>query len=252
MSRTLEGRVALVTGASSGIGEATALALAAAGASVAVSGRRMERLEALVERIKAAGGVSLALPGDVAVEEDANRSVQDTVAKFGRIDILINSAGVNEAGGIESLSIDQWRRVIDINLMGTIHVCRAAFTHMKAQGAGDIVNISSTAGRRASAKFAAYATSKFGLTGFTEALRQEGGQAGVRVCIIEPGATATDIASSISDPQWREVIQQHTHKAGAMAATDIADAIMLAVQLPRRANITRILIQPTLDVEPMP
>lgn len=252
MSGTLNGKVALVTGASSGIGEAAALALAAAGAKVAVSGRRKERLDDLVARIEAAGGVGLALPGDVAVEADATKSVEDTVANFGRIDILVNSAGVNEAGGIESLPIEQWRRVIDINLMGTIYTCRAAFPHMKAQGAGDIVNISSTAGRRSGWRFASYSTSKFGLTGFTESLRQEAGQVGVRVSIVEPGATATEIASSISDPQWRDMIQQHTHKEGAMAPQDIVDGIMLAVQLPRRANVTRILIQPTIDVEPMP
>ncbi|CAN7570744.1 SDR family NAD(P)-dependent oxidoreductase [Phenylobacterium sp. LjRoot219] len=252
MSGTLNGKVALVTGASSGIGEAAALDLAAAGAKVAVSGRRKERLDDLVKRIEAAGGVALALPGDVSIEADATASVEDTIAKFGRLDILVNSAGVNEAGGIESLPIEQWRRVIDINLMGTIYTCRAAFPHMKAQGSGDIVNISSTAGRRAGWRFASYSTSKFGLTGFTESLRQECGPVGVRVSIVEPGATATEIASSISDPAWRDMIQQHTHKDGAMQPQDIVDAIMLVVQLPRRANVTRILVQPTIDVEPMP
>jgi NADP-dependent 3-hydroxy acid dehydrogenase YdfG len=252
MAESLKGRVALVTGASSGIGEAAALALAAAGASVAVSGRRQDRLASLVQRIEAAGGEGLALPGDVSIEADATRSVEDTVARFGRIDILINSAGVNEAGGVETLTSDQWRRVIDINLMGTIYTSRTAFPHMKAQGAGDIVNISSTAGRRSGWRFASYSTSKFGLTGFTEALRQEGGPHGVRVSIVEPGATATEIASSISDPKWREAIQQHTHKDGAMEPSDIVDGIMLALQLPRRANATRILIQPTIDVDPMP
>jgi NADP-dependent 3-hydroxy acid dehydrogenase YdfG len=252
MSGSLAGKVALVTGASSGIGEAAALALAAAGASVAVSGRRKERLDDLVRRIEAAGGKGLALPGDVSVEADATRSVEDAVARFGRLDILVNSAGVNEAGGVESLPVEQWRRVIDINLMGTIYTCRAAFPHMKAQGGGDIVNISSTAGRRAGWRFASYSTSKFGLTGFTESLRQEGGQVGIRVSIVEPGATATEIASSISDPAWRAAIEHHTHKEGAMEPADIVDAIMLVVQLPRRANVTRILIQPTIDVEPMP
>jgi len=252
MSESLKGQVALVTGASSGIGEAAALTLAAAGVSVAVSGRRKERLDDLIARIEAAGGVGLALPGDVSIEDDATKSVADTIARFGRLDILINSAGVNEAGGIESLPVEQWRRVIDINLMGTIYVCRAAFPQMKAQGSGDIINISSTAGRRAGWRFASYSTSKFGLTGFTESLRQEAGQVGVRVAIVEPGATATEIASSISDPTWRAAIQQHTHKEGAMEASDIVDGIMLAIQLPRRANATRILIQPTIDTEPMP
>ncbi|MFT3965619.1 MAG: SDR family NAD(P)-dependent oxidoreductase [Sphingobium sp.] len=252
MSQQLSGKVALVTGASSGIGEAAALALAEAGAAVALSGRRKDRLDALVARIEAAGGKALALPGDVSVEAEAAKAVADTVGKLGSLSILINSAGVNEAGGIETLTLDQWHRVIDINLMGTIYTCRAAFPHMKAQGAGDIVNISSTAGRRSGWQFASYSTSKFGVTGFTEALRQEGGTAGIRVAIVEPGATATEISDSISDPKWREAIHHHTHNDNAMEAADIVDAIMLIVQLPRRANVTRILIQPTTDVAPMP
>lgn len=252
MSQQLSGKIALVTGASSGIGEGAALALAAAGVTVAVSGRRKERLDGLVGRIEAAGGKALALPGDVGIEADANRSVAEVVKAFGRIDILINSAGVNEAGGIEDLPSEQWHRLIDINLMGTIYTSRTAFPYMKAQGAGDIINISSTAGRRSGHKFAAYATSKFGVTGFTEALRQEGGQCGIRVAIVEPGATATEIAESITDPKWREAIHQHTHNETAMETSDIVDAIMLIVQLPRRANVTRILIQPTTDVAPMP
>ena len=251
MTGSLTDKVALVTGASSGIGEAAALALAAAGAAVAVSGRRADRLADLVARIESADGTALALPGDVAIEADAARSVADTVAQFGRIDIPVNSAGVNEAGGVEALSLDKWRKVIDINLMGTIHTCAAAFPHMKAQGGGDIVNISSTSGRRASAAFAAYSTSKFGLTGFTESLRQEGGGLGIRVAIIEPGATETEIASSISDPAWSAAIRQHVSKEGAMQPSDIADAILFILHLPRRANVSQILIRPTIDTAPM-
>lgn len=251
MSQQLSGKVALVTGASSGIGEAAALALAAQGVTVAVSGRRKERLDDLVRRIEAAGGKGLALPGDVSVEADATKAVADTVAQLGRIDILINSAGVNEAGGVESLPLDLWRKVIDVNLMGTLYSCKAAVPLMKAQGGGDIINISSTAGRRATAAFAAYATSKFGLTGFTESLRQEVGGAGIRVCIIEPGATKTEIADSISDPVAREAIRAHVSKDGAMAASDIADAILFVLTLPRRANVSQMLIRPTIDVAAM-
>ena len=247
----LIGKVALVTGASSGIGEAAALALAGAGAAVAVLGRRKDRVDALVAKIEAAGGMALALPGDVAVEADATRSVAETVAKLGRIDILVNSAGVNEAGGVESLTLNQWRRVIDINLYGTLYTCKAAIPYMKAQRAGDIINISSTSGRRAAGLFGPYSTSKFGLTGLTEGLRQEVGGAGIRVAIIEPGATETEIAGSITDPNWRQAIQQHVSKDGAMQPSDIAEAIIFIVSLPPRANVSQILIRPTVDTAAM-
>jgi NADP-dependent 3-hydroxy acid dehydrogenase YdfG len=227
------------------------MALAHAGAAVAICGRRKDRLDSLVQRIEAAGGRGLALPGDVSVEADATRAVQDTVEQFGRIDVLINSAGVNEAGGIESLPLELWRKVIDINLMGTLYTCKAAVPRMKAQGSGDIINVSSTAGRRASAAFAAYATSKFGLTGLTECLRQEVGGAGIRVCIIEPGATQTEIAESISDARAREAIRAHVTKQGAMAASDIADAILFVLGLPQRANVSQMLIRPTIDTAAM-
>jgi NADP-dependent 3-hydroxy acid dehydrogenase YdfG len=251
MAQLLSGKVALVTGASSGIGEAAALAMAREGASVAVSGRRKERLDSLVERIEAAGGKGLALPGDVSVEAEALKSVQDTAETFGRLDILINSAGVNEFGGVESLPLELWHKVIDINLLGTLYTCKAAVPHMKAQGGGDIINISSTAGRRATPVFAAYATSKFGVTGLTESLRQEVGSDGIRVCIIEPGATSTEIADSISDAKAREAIWKHVTKEGAMAADDIAEAIMFVLTLPPRANVSQMLIRPTIDVAPM-
>ncbi len=136
--------------------------------------------------------------------------------------------------------------------MGTIYTSRAAFPYMKAQRSGHIINISSTAGRRSVWQYAAYSTSKFGVTGFTEALRQEGGGLGIRVAIVEPGSTATEISDSITDPKMREVMYEHTHKEGAMQTSDVVDAIMLIVSLPPRANVTRILIQPTIDVASMP
>jgi NADP-dependent 3-hydroxy acid dehydrogenase YdfG len=251
MPDLLMGKVALVTGASSGIGEATALALAEAGAAVVLSARRLERLDALVARIQAADGAALAVQGDVSVETDAIRAVSETVALFGRIDILVNSAGVIQAGGVESLSTEEWRRVIDINLMGTLYTCKAAIGTMKAQGSGDIINISSTAGRRAAGIFGPYSTSKFGLTGLTEALRQEVGGAGIRVSIVEPGATATEVAGGISDPAMRAAMTQHVAKDGAMQPEDIASAIVFIASLPRRANVSQILIRPTIDTAAM-
>jgi NAD(P)-dependent dehydrogenase (short-subunit alcohol dehydrogenase family) len=167
----LSGKVALVTGGGSGIGEAAARSLAAAGVVVAISGRRIGRLDAVVADIEQAGGKARAIQSDVSVEADAFAAVEATVAAFGRLDVLINAAGVNEAGGIEALDLDGWRKVIDINLWGTIYSTKAAVPHLKAAAGGDIVNISSTAGRRAAGLFASYATSKHGVNGFTESIR---------------------------------------------------------------------------------
>ncbi len=250
MGETLEGKVALVTGAGSGIGAATALALAAAGATVALSGRRKAKLDDLVSRIEAAGGRAMAVQCDVSVEGDAFAAVDQVIAAYKKLDIVINSAGVNEAGGIQDLSLEGWRKVIDINLWGTIYTCKAAVPHLVA-GGGDIINISSTAGRRAAALFASYATSKFGITGFSESIRQELGGSGVRVCVIEPGATSTDIHESVSDPAWRDMMQKHVTKEGAMAASDIADAILFVLTLPPRANVSMMLVRPTIDTAAM-
>mgnify|MGYP003638634204 CR=1 FL=1 len=251
MINGLAGKVALVTGASSGIGEAAARSLAAAGAQVVVSARRAQKLDALVAEIGDNGGKAAALAGDVSREEDAFSMIEDTIEKFGRIDILVNSAGIIDAGGLENLSIDQWQRVIDVNLMGTIYTCKAALPQMKAQGEGDIINLSSTAGRRAAGLMGAYSTSKFGLTGFTEGLRQEIGNHGVRVSIIEPGATETEVAEGISDPAMRDAMRIHVARKGVMQPSDIADAILFIVGLPRRANVSQILIRPTDDTAPM-
>ena len=139
MSKPLSGKVALVTGASSGIGQATAIELARAGATVAVSARRADRLAELVGQIEAVGGKGLALPGDMTVEAEAIKAVEDTVAQLGRIDILINSAGVMQAGGIEGVDLDEYRRVFDINLFATLYTCKAAVPHMLEQGGGDMV-----------------------------------------------------------------------------------------------------------------
>ncbi|HEY5756577.1 MAG TPA: SDR family NAD(P)-dependent oxidoreductase [Steroidobacter sp.] len=251
MAGTLTGRVALVTGASSGIGEGAALALAAAGATVAVAARRADRLESLVQRIQSAGGKALALPGDVVDESVAKGIVEQTIKRFGRLDILVNSAGIIQAGGVENARLDEWRRVLEVNLLATLYTCTAAIGPMRAQGGGDIINISSTAGRRAAAPFGPYSTSKFGLTGMTEGLRQEVGKYGIRVCIIEPGATTTEVADSITDPNYRTAMQAHVSKEGAMKPEDVADAIVFVASLPRRANVSQLLIRPTIDVAPM-
>lgn len=251
MSGSLSGRVALVTGASSGIGEAAALALASAGAAVAIAARREQRLHELVRRIESSGGRAIALPGDVADEAVASRVVAETAERLGRLDILVNSAGVIQAGGVENADLAQWRSVIDINLMAILYTCKAAIGPMRAQGGGDIVNISSTAGRRAAGVFGAYSTSKFGVTGLSEGLRQEVGGFGIRVTIIEPGATSTEVSEAVTDPNYRKFMREHINKEGALKPEDVADAVVFVVSLPRRANVSQLLIRPTIDTAPM-
>lgn len=247
MTATLAGKVALVTGASSGIGEGTALALAAAGATVAVAARRADRLQALVGRIEDAGGRALALAGDMTQEADAARVVEETVAAFGRLDILINSAGVMQAGGIENADLDEYRRVFDINLFATVYTCNAAVPHMLKQGGGDIVTISSLAGRKGGPQTNAYSASKHAVNSMTDAMRQELGDRNIRVCILMPGATSTEVGDNISDPNWRKAIQAHVSKEGAVLPSEVGDTLVFILSLPRRVNISEICIRPTID-----
>ncbi|MYL97497.1 SDR family NAD(P)-dependent oxidoreductase [Novosphingobium sp. FGD1] len=247
MSMPLEGKVALVTGASSGIGEAAALCLAEAGASVAVAARRAERLADLVGRIEAAGGRALAIAGDMMVEEDARRAVEETVASLGAIDVLINSAGVMQVGGIEGCDTDLYRRVVDINLMGTVYTCAAAVPHMVANGGGDIITISSLAARKGGAMTNAYSASKHAVNAFTDGLRQEVGGKNIRVTTLMPGATETEVADNIVDPGWRTAIKAHVAKDGAVKPRDIGEAIVFILSMPRRTNISEISIRPTID-----
>lgn len=247
MSKPLAGKVALVTGASSGIGEATALCLAEAGASVALSARRAERLADLVGKIEAMGGRALAIPGDMAAENDARKAVEDTVAGLGRIDILINSAGIMQAGGIENCDTALYRQVMDINLMGTVYTCAAAVPHMLEQGEGDIITISSLAGRKGGPMTSAYSASKHAVNFMTDGMRQELGGRNIRVTTLMPGATETEVGDNISDPNWRKAIQAHVAKEGAVKPRDIGEAIVFILAMPRRTNISEISIRPTID-----
>jgi NADP-dependent 3-hydroxy acid dehydrogenase YdfG len=247
MSGQLAGKVALVTGASSGIGEAAALCLAEAGATVVVCARRYDRLSGLVAQIEAAGAKALAIPGDMTVEDDARGAVDKTVTAFGRIDILINSAGIMEAGGIENCDTAIYRRVIDINLMGTVYASAAAVPHMLEQGGGDIITISSLAGRKGGPMTSAYSASKHAVNMMTDGMRQELGGRNIRVTTLMPGATETEVADSISDPQWRTAIKAHVSKEGAVKPRDIGEAIVFILAMPRRTNISEISIRPTID-----
>lgn len=247
MTKPLTGKVALVTGASSGIGAATALELAKAGATVALSARRADRLAGLVAQIEALGGKALALAGDMAVEAEAIKAVEDTVAQLGSIDILINSAGIMQAGGVEGADLAEFRRVYEINVFGTLYTSAAAVPHMLAQGGGDIVNVTSLAGRKGGAQTNAYSGSKHAANAMTDAMRQELGNRNIRVSILMPGATETEVATGISNPNWREAIQAHVTKEGAVQASEIGETIVFMLAMPRHVNISEISVRPTID-----
>ncbi|HEX4091463.1 MAG TPA: SDR family NAD(P)-dependent oxidoreductase [Trebonia sp.] len=248
MTGVLTGKTALVTGASSGIGRSTAVALAEAGANVALVARRAERLQDLAAKLEAAGRQALARATDVTDEQDATRAVEDTVARFGGLDILVNAAGMTQTGKVENGDLDDWRSVLELNFWASLYTARAAIPALKASGGGDIVNISSTAGRRAvGATFGPYAASKFALTAFNESLRAEVTLAGIRVSIIEPGATATEVHEHIKDEKVREFTRNHVQKDGAMQPDDVAAAIVFVVSLPPRVNVSQLVIRPTVD-----
>ncbi|MEV6006926.1 SDR family NAD(P)-dependent oxidoreductase [Streptomyces sp. NPDC051976] len=250
MTRRLEGTVALVTGASSGIGHATALELAREGASVALVGRREDRLTGLAAEISDAGGRALVVPADITTAQAAAEAVERTVEGLGRLDTLVNNAGLMLLGPTPGADLDEWRRMIDINLMGLVYSTHAAIPHLvKAAAEGprqvaDIVNISSLNGRTAFAMSAVYSATKFGVGGFSEAVRQELARQHVRVSVVEPGSVETELRTHNS-----EVVQQLI-VAGLgdierLQSEDVADAIGYIVTRPRHVAVGELLVRPT-------
>ncbi|MEA2430423.1 MAG: hypothetical protein QOF65_1793 [Thermoleophilaceae bacterium] len=242
----LDGKVAAVTGASSGIGEATALALSGAGAVVAIGARRTDRLAALAERIESAGGRAFVLPVDVADEESASSFVTETHSNLGGLDILVNNAGVMLLGPVEGAPTDQWRTMVNVNLLGLLYCTHAALPLMREAGGGHIVNISSVAGRSANAGSAVYNLTKFGVGAFSEALRQEVSPAGIRTTVIEPGFVDTELQGHNEHPAVREGIEKMRESLPeVLQADDIASAILYAVSQPQRVDVNEVLIRPT-------
>ena len=197
----LSDKVAIVTGASSGIGEATAIALANQGAKVAIAARRADRLEALNQRIRESGGEAIAFTADVADEAQVRQMVAQTQDKWGRVDILVNNAGVMLLGAIDGADTEDWRRMFNVNVLGLMYATHAVLPLMKTQGEGHIVNISSVAGRVANAGTGVYNASKWAVGAFSESLRKEVYQHNIRVTIIEPGLVATELAQHITNPE---------------------------------------------------
>jgi NADP-dependent 3-hydroxy acid dehydrogenase YdfG len=245
MAGMLEGKVAAITGASSGIGEATALALAAEGAAVALGARREDRLSDLAERIEADGGRALPIAVDVGDEPSARSFVERAHSELGGLDVLVNNAGVMLLGPIEGADTEQWRQMIDVNVLGLLYCTHAALPLMREGGGGTVVNISSVAGRVARAGNGVYSLTKFGVGAFSESLRQEGIESKVRVVLIEPGYVATELQDH-NEGAVREQIDKMREQIGdVLQADDIAEGIRWAVTRPPHMSVNEVLIRPS-------
>jgi NADP-dependent 3-hydroxy acid dehydrogenase YdfG len=244
----LEGTVALVTGASSGIGAATAAALAGHGAAVALAARRQDRLETLAAAIRRQGGTALVLEADITDQPQAAGAVERTATELGRLDTLVNNAGLMLLGHAVGAPLDEWQQMVEINVLGLLYCAHAALPHLlRAAEDGprhvaDLVNVSSVAGRVARNGNNVYSLTKHGVGAFSESLRQEVTRRYVRVSLVEPGATATELASH----NRPEVLETLSSQGGQrMEAGDIADAIAYIVTRPRHVAINEMLIRPT-------
>jgi clavulanate-9-aldehyde reducatase len=246
MPGALDGRVAVVTGASSGIGEATAEALAREGATVAVAARRLDRLEELAKRISDEGGRAETFEVDVADEDQARGLILDSEEKLGGLDILINNAGLMLLGPVQGADTEGWRRMVDVNCLGLLYCTHAALPVMQHRGGGHIVNVSSVAGRQADLGSAVYNMTKWGVVGFSEALRQEALHSNIRVTVVEPGFVATELHGHNELPVVVEGVEKMRSQIGdVLKAEDIADAITYVVTRPERVDVNEILIRPT-------
>jgi NADP-dependent 3-hydroxy acid dehydrogenase YdfG len=246
-SEQLQGTVALVTGASSGIGEATAVALAQRGARVALAARRKDRLQQVAERL---GDSALVIEADVSDAEQAGAAVQQTVDELGRLDILINNAGVMLLGPVQDAPLEEWERMIDVNVNGLLYCAHAALPHLIGatedgpRQVADMVNLSSVAGRVARRGSGVYNLTKFGVGAFSEALRQEVAGRHVRISVVEPGIVDTELQSH-NRPEVQETIRQRFADVERLHSEDIAESIAFVVTRPRHAAVNELMIRPS-------
>jgi NADP-dependent 3-hydroxy acid dehydrogenase YdfG len=242
---SLQGKVMAITGASSGIGEATALMAAAEGAKVSLAARRKDRIDELAERIRGDGGEAVAIETDVADEAQCQAFIDQTKEELGGVDILVNNAGVMLLGPVIGAPTEQWRQMVEVNVLGLLYCTHAVLPIMGEAGSGHIVNISSMAGRRASAGAGVYNLTKFGVVGFTEALRQECARAKVRTTVIEPGWVDTELQGHNEHPLVVERMQKMIDKLDkVLEADDIARAVVYATSQPEHVNVNEIAIMP--------
>jgi NADP-dependent 3-hydroxy acid dehydrogenase YdfG len=250
MADSLQGTVALVTGASSGIGEATAEALADAGAAVAVAARRVDRLSALADRLRDRGATVLVIETDVTERDQAESAVQRTVAELGRLDTLVNNAGVMLLGPAQGAPLEEWQRMVDLNVLGLLYCAHAAIPHLlnaaerAPRNVADMVNVSSVAGRVPRSGSGVYNLTKHGVGAFSESLRQEFATRRLRVSLVEPGAVATELVSH-NRPEIQEASRRRFQDVERMRAEDIADAIRYIVTRRWNVAINEMLIRPT-------
>ncbi len=244
MSESIAGKVVVITGASSGLGEAAARLLAARGASVVLGARRVERLRALADELSAAGGKALAVETDVADRGQVQRLVDAAVEAYGRVDVLINNAGLMPQSLLASLRVDEWDRMIDVNLKGTLYGIAAALPHMQRQRGGHIVNVSSVAGHKVGPGSAVYSATKHAVRALSEGLRQEVKPWNIRTTVISPGAVATELPDSVADPEVAERVHQ-LYADVAIPADSFARAVAFAIGQPDEVDINEILYRPT-------
>jgi NADP-dependent 3-hydroxy acid dehydrogenase YdfG len=239
------GKVALVTGASSGIGAATAVALAEAGAAVAIGARRTDRLDALAAGLSDGGARVLQVALDVTDEQACTDAVRRTREELGGLDVLVNNAGVMLLGTIVGADPDDWRRMLHTNVLGLMYMTHAAIEGMVEQGSGDVVNVSSVAGRIARYGSGVYNASKWAVNAFSESLRQEVTARGVRISLVEPGAVATELTDHITQPAARATSKEMVANMTPLQADDIARAILYVVSQPPHVAINEVLVRPT-------
>jgi NADP-dependent 3-hydroxy acid dehydrogenase YdfG len=245
----LSGRVAVVSGASSGMGAVTAERLAELGATVAVLARRRERLDTVVENIEAAGGTALALAVDVTDSDAVQSAAEEVAARFGRADLVFNNAGVQLISGIEELKVGDWQRQIDLNVSGLMNVIAAFLPQLTeaaaAGGPADLINTSSIAATRVLAKFSVYSGTKAYISHLTRLLRVELGQKMVRVATIEPGMVDTELPDHVTDPDASALMADLIHDIEVLQGADIAETVAFMAAVPRHVNLTEITVLPT-------
>lgn len=244
MSENIRGKVVVITGASSGLGEATARLLSARGATVALGARRIDRLTKLADELTANGGKALAVTVDVTDRDQVKQFVDTAVQKFGRIDVIINNAGLMPQSLLEHLKIDEWDQMIDVNIKGVLYGIAAVLPHMIRQKAGHIINVSSVAGHRVGPGSSVYAATKFAVRALSEGLRQEVKPYNLRTTVISPGAVATELPNTVTDPSAAERIRKFYQQV-AIPADSFARAVAFAMEQPDDVDINEILFRPT-------